>query len=130
MNVLDSTWAFKIKRFPDRLVQKLKARFCVRGDRQIEGINYFDTFTPVVQWSTVWMILVLSLTLGLASKQVDVVSAFCRAPINEDVYVDLPKGWRRLNELGGLKENFKADHVLKLKRSVYGLKQSPKNFFN
>ena len=130
LNVLDSTWAFKIKRFPDGLVRKLKARFCVRGDQQIEGVDYFDTFAPVVQWSTVRLMLVLSLTLGLASKQVDYVSAFCQAPIDEDVYVNLPKGWRRLNELGGLKENFKADHVLKLKRSVYGLKQSPKNFFH
>ena len=129
LNVLDSTWAFKIKRFPDGLVRKLKARFCVRGDQQIEGVDYFDTFAPVVQWSTVRMMLVLSLTLGLASKQVDYVSAFCQAPIEEDVYVNLPKGWRRLNQLGGLKEQFKADHVLKLKRSVYGLKQSPKNFF-
>ena len=129
LNVLDSTWAFKIKRFPDGLVRKLKARFCVRGDQQIEGVDFFDTFAPVVQWSTVRMMLVLSLTLGLASKQVDYVSAFCQAPIEEDVYVNLPKGWRKLNALGGLKESFKEDHVLKLKRSVYGLKQSPKNFF-
>ena len=73
MNVLDSTWAFKIKRFPDGLIRKLKARFCVRGDQQIEGIDFFDTFAPVVQWSTVRMLLVLSLTLGLATKQVDYV---------------------------------------------------------
>ena len=129
MNVLDSTWAFKIKRFPDGLIQKLKARFCVRGDQQIEGIDFFDTFAPVVQWSTVRMLLVLSLTLGLATKQVDYVSAFCQAPITEDVYIRLPKGWRKLNELGGLKESFKDGHVLKLNRSVYGLRQSPKNFF-
>ena len=77
LNVLDSTWAFKIKWFPDGLVPKLKAHFCVQSDQQIEGINFFDTFAPVVQWSTVWMMLVLSLTLGLALKQVDYVSAFC-----------------------------------------------------
>ena len=110
MNVLlDSTWAFKINHFPDGLIQKLKARFCVRGDQQIEGIDFFDTFAPVVQWSTVRMLLVLSLTLGLATNQVDYVSAFCQAPpITEDVYISLPKGWRKLNELGrGLKESFK-----------------------
>ena len=128
MNVLPSTWAFKIKRFPDGLVRKLKARFCVRGDRQIEGVDYFDTFAPVVQWSTVRLLLVLSVTLGLATKQVDYVSAFCQAPIEEDVYIEHPRGWRKLNRLG-LKEKFKEGHVLKLNRSVYGLKQSPKNFF-
>lgn len=128
MNVLPSTWAFKIKRFPDGLVRKLKARFCVRGDRQIEGVDFFDTFAPVVQWSTVRLLLVLSISLGLATKQVDYVSAFCQAPIEEDVYIEHPRGWRNLNKLG-LKEKFKDGHVLKLNRSVYGLKQSPKNFF-
>jgi hypothetical protein len=43
MNVLPTTWAFKCKRFPDSTVRKLKARFCVRGDRQKEGVDYFDT---------------------------------------------------------------------------------------
>jgi hypothetical protein len=52
-NVLPSTWAFKIKRYPDGQVKKFKACFCARGDRQKEGINYFDTRAPVVMWSTV-----------------------------------------------------------------------------
>ncbi len=130
MNVIPSTWAFKIKRFPDGLVRKFKARFCVRGDKQIEGIDVFDTFAPVVQWSTVRLLLVLSLSLGLATKQVDYVAAFCQAPITEDIYVALPQGWRSLNRSGKLKERFKENHVLKLKRSLYGLRQSPKNFFD
>ena len=50
MHVLPSTWAFRCKRYPDDLIRKLKARFCVRGDRQIEGVDYFETFAPVVQW--------------------------------------------------------------------------------
>ena len=49
MKVLPSTWAFKIKRFPDGLVKKFKARFCARGDRQEYGINYWETWSPVVQ---------------------------------------------------------------------------------
>jgi hypothetical protein len=47
-NILNSTWAFKRKRFPDGRVRKLKARFCVRGDQQIEGVDFFDTYAPVV----------------------------------------------------------------------------------
>jgi len=57
MNVIQSTWAYKIKRFPDGLVCKLKARFCVRGDMQIEGVDFFNTFAPVVQWATVRLLL-------------------------------------------------------------------------
>jgi hypothetical protein len=53
MMVLPSTWAFKCKRFPDGLVRKLKSRFCVRGDCQIDGVDVFDTYTPVVSWTTI-----------------------------------------------------------------------------
>ena len=51
MNVLPRTWAFKIKRFPDFTVKKFKARFCARSDQQKEGIDFFETWAPVVQWS-------------------------------------------------------------------------------
>jgi Reverse transcriptase (RNA-dependent DNA polymerase) len=64
MNVLPSTWAFRYKRFPDGTIRKLKARFCVRGDRQREGIDYFDTYALVVNWQTVRLMLVLSIILG------------------------------------------------------------------
>ena len=53
MNVIDSTWAFKLKRYHDGLIKKFKARFCARGDQQIKGIDFFETYAPVVQWTTV-----------------------------------------------------------------------------
>ena len=49
MNVLLSTWAFKCKGFPDGQVKKFKARLCARGDRPKEGVDYFETWSPVVQ---------------------------------------------------------------------------------
>ena len=52
MNVIPSTWAFKCKRFPDGLIKKFKARFCAKGDRQIEGADFFETYAPVVQWTS------------------------------------------------------------------------------
>ena len=129
MNVIPSTWAFKVKRYPDGLVRKLKARFCVRGDTQIEGVDFFDTYAPVVSWTTVRIMMILSIILDLKTKQVDYVSAFCQAPIDTEVFVAPPQGWRTLNRIG-LMEPFKGDdHVLRLNRSVYGLRQSPKNFF-
>jgi hypothetical protein len=60
-SIIDSTWAFKRKRYPDGSVKKLKARFVVRGYEQIEGVDYFDTFSPVVQWSTIRLMFVLSI---------------------------------------------------------------------
>ena len=116
-NILDSTWAFKRKRFPDGRVRKLKARFCVRGDQQIEGVDFFDTFAPVVAWSTVRLLLILSVILGLATKQVDYTLAFVQADLEDDVYVRMPKLFER------------PGYVYKLKKSVYGLRQAPLNFF-
>ena len=128
MHVLPSTWAFKVKRYPSGLVRKLKARMCVRGDQQQAGIDFFESYAPVVQWATVRTLLILSVILSLKSMQVDYTAAFCQADIDTDVYVSLPRGWRELNRLG-LTEPFKDNHVLKLNRSLYGLVQSPRNFF-
>jgi Reverse transcriptase (RNA-dependent DNA polymerase) len=84
MNVLPGTWAFKCKRYPDGSIRKLKARFCVRGDKQVEGVDFFDTYAPVVNWQTVRLMLVLSIMLGLYTKQVDYTAAFVHAPIDRD----------------------------------------------
>jgi hypothetical protein len=132
MNVLLSTWAFKAKRYPSGLLRKLKGRFCVRGDRQIENVDYYETFAPVVSWNTVRLLLMLQAQLGLASKQVDYTAAFVHAdidlPPNYDslspdeknrvgVYVEMPRGFAQ------------PGRVLKLKKNLYGLKQAPRNFF-
>ena len=52
MNLINSTWAFKCKCYPDGLIKKFKARFCAHGDQQLEGIDFFETYAPVVQWTT------------------------------------------------------------------------------
>ena len=88
--IFDSVWAFKRKRFPDGSVKKLKARLCVRGDQQEEGIDFFETYSPVVAWSTIRLLLVLSILLELKSKQVDYTLAFVHAPIDPGTYVEMP----------------------------------------
>ena len=133
MNVLPSTWAFKCKRYPDGSIRKFKGRFCARGDRQLEGVDFFETFAPVVNWNTVRLLLVMSIVMGLATSQADYTAAFVQSPIDKDpnwdsltpeekersgVYVEMPRGFRQPGK------------VLKLKRSLYGLRQSPRNFFN
>ena len=52
-NVIPSTWAFNCKRFPDGLIKKFKARFCACGNMQLEGIYFFETYAPVVHWTTI-----------------------------------------------------------------------------
>jgi hypothetical protein len=116
-NVLPSIWAFKLKRFPGGRLSKYKARNCAGGHRQIEGVDFFETFAPEISWTTVRLLLILSQVLNLATKQVDYTAAFIHAPIEDVVYVEMPRGFSKPGE------------VLKLKRSLYGLKQSPRNFF-
>jgi hypothetical protein len=124
MNVLPSTWAFKCKRYPDGRVKKFKARFCARGDRQKEGIDYFETWSPVVQWQTVRLMMVFSSILGLKSSQADITAAFVHAtlPADEHVYIHQPRGFK-------VDMNDGHEYVLKLKKSLYGLKQAPRHFF-
>ena len=120
MHVLPSTWAFKIKRFPDGLMKKFKARFCVRGDRQQHGINYWETWSPVVHWSTIRTIMILAAKERLVSSQCDITAAFVTAPIPKDevVYVQQPRGFMK-----------DPDSVLRLNSCLYGMKQSPRYFF-
>jgi hypothetical protein len=116
-SILGTTWAFKRKRYPDGRVRKLKARLCIRGDQQIEGVDFFDTYAPVVGWSTVRLLMVLAVVLGLMSVQVDYTNAFIQAPIDDEVYCEMPQMFRA------------EGYVIRLKRNVYGLRQAPLNFF-
>jgi hypothetical protein len=89
--VVSSTWAFRIKRFPDGTMRKLKARFCARGFEQTEGVDFHETFAPVVNWSTVRFLLMMSILLNLSMKQVDYIAAFIQSDIDTDVYVEMPR---------------------------------------
>ena len=53
MKVLEGTWAFCLKQTPDGVAYRYRSRFCVQGDQQEYGINYFETFAPVIQLSTI-----------------------------------------------------------------------------
>ena len=118
-NVLASIWAFKIKWFSGGLIQKFKARFCDPGDQQLEGIDFFETYAPVVQWTTVCLLLILEVFLKLKTKQGDVTAAFLHGELEEgeNVYVEMPLGFR------------KHGKVLKLKKTLCGLKQSLHSFW-
>lgn len=120
MNVLKGTWVFKLKRLPDGTPLKFKARFCARGDLQQEGVDYFETYAPVVQWSTIRLLLSTVLTEGWATRQVDYTNAFAQAEIKEEVYLEFPR-------MFGPKSGNNV--VLKLLKSLYGLKQAPRTFF-
>ena len=70
----------------------MKARFCVRGDKQEAGVDYFETYAPVVSWTTIRMMLTLSIVMNLKTRQVDFSNAFAQAELHgdEQVFVELP----------------------------------------
>jgi hypothetical protein len=123
-NVLPSTWAFKVKRYPDGTVKKFKGRFCARGDKQIQGVDFIETYSPVVQWTTIRLMLVLECILSLCSKQGDITCAFLHASLGKDeaVYIEMPQGVKQYDKNGKPK-------VLTLNRTLYGLRQSPCAFW-
>ena len=132
MRVVKSTWAFKIKHFPSGLVRKLKARFCVRGDMQVKGVDWFENYAPVVQWTTVRLLLVLSAQLGLATKQADLTSAFVHADIHKHPNFDkmTPEEQRRSLVYLEMPRGFRDDgKVLRLKKSLYGDCAAPRNYY-
>jgi hypothetical protein len=110
--------AFGRKRYPDGTLRKLKARICCHGDQQIVGLDVFGTYAPVVSWSVVRLALTTSVAMGWATAQVDYANVFVQAKLDDPVYITCPRQY----EVPG--------HVLRLNRSLYGLRESPLNWFN
>ena len=114
-NVLPGTCSFKCKRKPDWKIRKFKARYCLIWDIQKRlSPKPLNSYSPVVQWATVRLILILQCILGLQIQSIDFTNAFVQEdiPSGGPVSIELP---RDLNsDLG------QHDVVLKLKKIVYG----------
>ena len=79
---------FRRKRTPDGTIKKYKGRYCVRDDRQKGD---FETFAPVVAFSTVRLFLILSINFGWKSCSIDFSNAFVQAKLNDPVWIHLPR---------------------------------------
>ncbi len=90
---------------------------------QLEGVDFFKTYAPVVQWTMIRLMFILEVLLGLKSKQGDVTCAFQRADLapDESVHVNMPLGFNTKSKNG-------KHQVLKLNKTLYGLCQSPRAF--
>jgi hypothetical protein len=95
---LDLIWTYRRKRRPDGSLKKYKARLCVNGSRQIQGIYYTESFAPVVKWSTIRMVNTLAAMHNLKGKKIDFTQAFPQAKLKEDIYLRFPAGFVHKNE--------------------------------
>jgi hypothetical protein len=133
MSVIPTTWAFKVKRIPSGLISKLKARLCIRGDREIENVHYWETYAPVVSWTTVRLLLILSAELELATRQVDYTAAFVHADVETPPNYDhmTPQEQYRASQFAAMPRGFaEPGKVLRLKKNLYGKKSAPRLWFS
>lgn len=107
--VLTNKWVFKIK--DDGTY---KARLVVRGCQQQKGIDYTEVFSPVVNISSLRMLLAISVKRNFILKKFDIKTAFLYGKITEDIYMNVPEGYEE-----------QEGKICKLKKSLYGLKQAP-----
>lgn len=122
--VVPSVWSMRRKRdLTTGEVTKYKARLNLHGGKQTFGVNYFNTWSPVVGWFSVRLLICLAMIQGWSIRQMDFVQAFVQAPIEFDMYMELPHG---ITVEGGSNKT----HVLKLLANVYGQKQGSKVWYD
>nr|ABA97637.1 retrotransposon protein, putative, Ty1-copia subclass [Oryza sativa Japonica Group] len=114
-------WIFKRKEgLSPSEPPRFKARLVAKGFSQIVGVDYNDVFSPVVKHSSIRTFFSIVAMHDLELEQLDVKTAFLHGELEEEIYMDQPEGFI----VPG-----KEDYVCKLKRSLYGLKQSPRQWY-
>jgi hypothetical protein len=131
--LLNAIWSYRRKRTPAGVYCKHKARICTNGSQQQYGVNYWNTYAPVVSWSSVRILLTLSHIHRWHSTQIDFTQAFTQPPIKDDVYMHIPQGWHVVNNSLQQHPDPKyrdATHYIKLEKSLYGIKQAAHTWFH
>ena len=117
--VIGTKWVFKVK-----ADYTLKGRDVVQGWGQVPGIDCDCTYAPVCRIQSIRMALAIAASEDWEVFQLDVQTAFLNAEVQEEVYVKTPPGYESLDATTGRR------NVMKYKKSLYGLRQSPRNWFN
>jgi histone deacetylase 1/2 len=121
VNVVTGKWIFRHKFNPDGSHARYKARWVVRGFTQQHGMDYTETFSPVVKPATIRLVISLATAHSWPIHQLDVKNSFLNGDLQETVYCEQPSGF--------IDSSFPA-HVCHLRKSLYGLKQAPRTWFH
>ena len=117
---VSSRWIFTIKYLPNGKIDRRKTRLVARGFTQTYGEDYIDTFAPVAKLHTIRIVLSIATNLEWDLWQMDVKNAFLQGELEDEVYMLPPPGLEHL---------VKPGNVLRLKKAIYGLKQSPRAWY-
>jgi hypothetical protein len=117
---ISTKWVFKQKQGADGSILKCKARLVARGFEQRQGLDYEETFAPVVKWGTLRTILALAAQRHYPIYHLDVKTTFLHGHLSEEVYTLQPQGY----EAPG-----KEHLVCRLNKALYGLRQAPRAWY-
>ena len=118
-------WVFVRKRNEKGEVVRYKARLVAQGFSQRPGIDYEETYSPVVDATTLRFLISLAVREGLDMRLMDVVTAYLYGPLDNEIYMKIPDGIELKN-----KESSREQHCIRLNKSLYGLKQSGRMWYN
>ena len=114
---LNSKWVFKRKHKVNGSIDKYKARLVIKGYKQTEGLDYFDTDSPVTRINSIRMVLAIFALRSLKVYQMDLKITFLNGDLDKEIYME---------QLEGFFAPGQEKKVYKLVKSLYGLKQAPK----
>ena len=115
INIVGCRWTFRVKRDNLGAINKYKARLVAQGFSQIEGLDYNETFSPTIRFTTIRLILALACRYNLELRHIDIKGAYLNGKLDDDVYMRQPEGFVSEGQ----------EHlVCKLNKGIYGLKQS------
>lgn len=117
--IIRSKWVFKVKGRVDKTILKLKAWLVAMGYSQVEGVDYGEDFAPTTRLETLRLVLSMMASRKWRGRQVDIKTAFLNGYLDEPVYMTQPPGYEDPDH---------PDWVCEVSRSIYGLKQSPRQW--
>ncbi|KAI5353156.1 hypothetical protein L3X38_006049 [Prunus dulcis] len=116
-NIVGCRWVSRIKKNSYGTLARYKARLVAQGFSQAPGLDFSETFSPVVRHTTVRLILSIAAMNRWSLRQLDVKNAFLHGDLKEEVYMHQPQGFEDPKHFS---------YVCKLRKSLYGLKQAPR----
>ena len=120
-NLIGCKWVFRVKRKADGSVEQHKARLVAKGFHQQSRVDYDETYGLVIKPTTVRTVLSIAISSGWLIRQIDIQNAFLHSTLSEEVFMSQPLGYQH---------PIYPNHVCKLQRAIYELKQAPRDWFS